>query len=140
MKNANSAFTLTEIMVVIIIMSVIASFAIPQYRKTITRAYEREGLQNLTMIHASEKTYRAEHGEVWPTDAGAKGVNDINTNLNLNIIEDGMTYSCSSSSTTDFTCTAAREGGGFTLRVNQNDLGSSNPCCSDGDCPTANDC
>ena len=60
-------FTLMELMVVVIIIGVIAAFAIPNYSKSIQKAHERDMLVQLTSIHASNLLYRSYDGKYWNT-------------------------------------------------------------------------
>lgn len=139
-KSSKKAFTLTEIMIVIIILGIMASLAIPQYQKTLARAHEKDAVRNLTLLHAAEQIYRVQNGEYWPT-SGTPTIADINSNLKLNIIESGMTYSCQPGATpgSTFTCEAVRQAPAtvFTVRVTQAAISSTNPGCvvALGGCP-----
>ncbi len=131
------SFTLTELLVVIIILGVVAGFSLPQYQKMIDRNYEKQGINSLQMIYAAEQAYEAEHNEVWPTDSSIHYIDDINANLHLNIMEEGFTYNCLSTSTTEFKCYATHTGRrNFTLRINE----SGHICCNGTTCPTASCC
>ena len=133
-KNQKS-FTLVELLAVIMIIAAVAGFAIPNYSRSVERAHEQDGLTQLRAIHAANQIFNARTNSYWPADAGAYTVNDINTNLGLNIIESGMAYACSGTDGTTFDCTATRAGGSFTLTVDENPLSAANPSCTGGDCP-----
>ena len=130
------AFTLMELMIVIVIIGVIASFALPQYHKTVERAYEREAIRNLTMVHAAEQVYQVENGTYWNSGTQGDCLANLNTNLRLNIIAGEMTYGCDGDGTL-FTFTADRAGslGDFTVSVTDAELSSTNPSCTAGACP-----
>ena len=87
-KNRRS-FTLIELITVVIIIGVIAAFAIPSYQTAVERAYERSAVANLRSIADAEKIYFNEYKTYWPNplDSTAYWVADINTTLHLNIIE-----------------------------------------------------
>jgi len=89
MKNSK-AFTLTELIIVIILIGIIAGFAVPNYGKAIRKAHERDAIIQLTAIHAANLMYQAQQRTFLPQGAG--DLNAINTGLNLNIIANGMTY------------------------------------------------
>lgn len=137
-RNTRKAFTLMELMTVVVIVGIIASFAIPNYQRTIERAHQRDADTNLMSIHAANQIYRAENSVFWPgmANPGNQNLAQINQNLRLSIIGNGMTYLCSSATNNDFTCTATRIGGtGFIVTVNQNPINPTvNPGCSGG-CP-----
>lgn len=141
-KNNYSAFTIMELMLVVIIIGLIAGFAIPNYNKSVERAYEQDAIMQLSTIHAAEQIYYAREVRYWPLDANPYQIDQINTSLKTNIIENGMTLICTNNppNVSTFNCTAQRTGGGFTLRVNQAVLSASNPCCSAGSCPTVPAC
>ncbi len=54
-------FTLMEIMVVLIIMGVLASVALPSYSIHIERVRSSEGVQSLTALLAAQKRYQLEN-------------------------------------------------------------------------------
>lgn len=128
------AFTLVELLIVIIIISIIAGFGIPGYTKTIGRARARDAISNLSIIHASNVIFRIRTGGNVLED----NLGDINTALNLNVISSGGTvYECSSNN-----CTAtssdwdAGTQEGFQVTADlAAALGGNNPDCAGSRCP-----
>lgn len=121
-------FTLTELIVVVVVLGIMAGFAIPNYTKSIDRSYRKDGTVNLTAIYAAEQIYyNNNNGSYWPA-SGSGDVSAINSNLGLGILSNNLTYSCSGNGAT-FSCTAIR--GSMTLTVTQ---ASATPTCS-GSCP-----
>lgn len=53
-------FTLVEMLIVIIIISILAALALPQFSKTKEYAIGKEAIANLKLISAAEKIYRME--------------------------------------------------------------------------------
>lgn len=130
----SAAFTIMELMVVIVIIGVLAAIALPNYTRTIERSRLQDATTQLTTVHAAEQVYAARSGGTyWPSDGAAHGVAEINTTLGVNLIENGMAFSCTGDGTT-FSCTGTRSGGAFTVTVDENAVGVSNPSCS-GTCP-----
>ena len=125
---------MVELIVVVIIMGAIAGFAIPNYVKSMETARAQDAEFQLQTIHAANEIYEARIGNIWPSDTNTYAVADINSNLGLNIIEDGMTYTCTGNPPGAYSCSAARDGGSFTLTVTEAALSGSNPSCS-GSCP-----
>ena len=76
-------FTLMELMVVVIIIGVIAAFAIPNYSKSVQKAHERDMLAQLTSIHASNLLYRSYAGKYWNTTGVSQGLAAINSGLKI---------------------------------------------------------
>ncbi len=106
-------FTLTELIVVVIVLGIMAGFAIPNYTKSIDRTYRKDGTVNLTAIYAAQQIYyNNNNGNYWT----GGDVNAINLNLGLGILSNNLTYSCSGGGAA-FSCTATR--GSMTLTVTQ---------------------
>lgn len=55
-------FSLIELMVVVAIIAILASFAIPQYQSFQARARQKEGLTLLNSYYVAAKATEAEHG------------------------------------------------------------------------------
>jgi prepilin-type N-terminal cleavage/methylation domain-containing protein len=56
------AFTLIELLIVIIVIGILAGLGLPQYLKTKERALDDEATVNLKIIQAAEKIYHMETG------------------------------------------------------------------------------
>ena len=63
MKTKNTGFTLIELLAVVLIIAMLTSVALPQYRKSVQRAESMEALVNLRTIFDSAKRYRAANSE-----------------------------------------------------------------------------
>ncbi len=140
LKQNNQAFTLTELMIVVFIVGVMAAFTIPNYTKSVERSHRKDAETQLTTIWSANQIYRAQNGQDWPPDNnGGVGydITAINNALGLGIIANGMTYNCTGTTLiiNIFTCTAVRQpASSFTITVTQAQIDSSNPSCS-GSCP-----
>ena len=64
----NKAFTLLEIIVVIIIVGIISSFAIPRFNGTVERVRAAEGVQLLTALLGGQRIFAAENGGGYTTN------------------------------------------------------------------------
>ena len=145
----NKAFTIMEILVVIIIVSVIAIFGLPNYNRSLERAYEREAIEKLKLIHAAQQLYFVGNDNTyWPPNGwiGGTTATKININLHLELMESGMIYACTvTGNNATFSCAADRGPTAvFTVSVDQTILsdtaGIENPCCGAGACPTLPNC
>lgn len=126
-------FTLLELMVVVIIVGVIAAFAIPNYNKSMQKAHERDMLAQLTSIHAANLLFRSYDGNYWSTGGVNADMAAINSALSINIIANsGTTYNYNSADGTSFLATATW--GACILGVTEAPLDSDNPCLSGGTC------
>ena len=74
MKNSHkkNAFTLIEILIVVVIMAVLAAAIIPQFTDSTDDAKESTALFNLATLRSQIQMYRAQHGGANPDNALAK--------------------------------------------------------------------
>jgi prepilin-type N-terminal cleavage/methylation domain-containing protein len=105
-------FTLTEIIVVIIIVGMSAAFAIPKFLVSIEQSKAVTAKNNLLAISAAEQRYFEDNASYCTITTGATancGTNmaNLNTNLKLSMSgNDPFTYFCASTSSTTYLCTA----------------------------------
>ena len=128
-----------EIITVVVIIGIMATFAIPNYTISIERAHRKDATQNLIAVHTANEIYQANEGSYWPTSGGWNDLAAINTNLRLSIIDNGSEYRCRKTGP-NYNCQACRPqctGHRFTVAVNQNPISSTNPSCTNGaaSCP-----
>ncbi len=136
-SRRDHAFTLTELLVVVIIIGVMAAFTVPNYTRSIERSHRKDAETQLKTIWSADQIYRAQNGRYWPPVSASNDIAAINSNLGLGIIPNGMTYNCNSVLTDTFTCTAARDPAppSFTIIVNEAQIVDGiNPSCT-GNCP-----
>ena len=124
-------------MVVVMIVGIVAAFAVPNYTKSVERAHRKDAENNLILIHAAQQLYAARNnGSYMPSAAGNDALAQINANLGLNIIANGMIYTCPGGGVF-FRCNAMRDGGTvFIITITADPLSATNPECSiPGTCP-----
>ena len=63
MNKKEVAFTLIELILVIMIIITLALIAIPSYTKSKQRAIEKEGISNVKLMAAAERIYQMEVGD-----------------------------------------------------------------------------
>lgn len=110
------AFTLIEIMTVVIIISILATLAVPPFVKTIEVSKGRLAKTNLKLIYSAEKIYRNEHDTYYPNPAGPADLTGINQNLGLSLstaAESPFNYTVTTTSERDFIATATRTSGKY---------------------------
>ncbi len=81
-----------ELVIVVVIIGVIAGFAIPSYEKAMEKGREKTAIVKLEGIAGGIKIYKAKHGSYPAFDM--PNVTSINQNLQLNVPADTMTYRC----------------------------------------------
>lgn len=131
MRKFQNAFTIIELMIVVVLLGIIAMFVIPDYGKSRAGVTERDGAYNLGVMATAMEVFRVRNGG-YPPGALAN-VAVINNDLNLGVIEQNIVYSCASGIAA-FTCTANPADYGWVLAVSETNAG--NPICSVGPCPT----
>ncbi len=105
--------TVTEVLIAVIIIAVLASLAIPSFLKAVEQSKDREAQTILRLIRTAERIYRLKYNSFYPNPAtGVTSVTDvatINQDLRLNIEpERSWDYSVGSSDGTDFQAQADR--------------------------------
>ena len=114
----NIAFTLMELMIVVILVGMVAMFGIPKYTKAVNRAKEKDAVTNLGLILEAVRLHMSRTGGVPPPDLA--DVNEINSTLYLNILrQEGNTYQCVNANI--YTCHATNaDGWRVELRLDTN--------------------
>jgi len=70
-----TGFTLTEILIVVVIVGVLATLALPMLVKTIEKAKVGEAVSNLNLIRTGQKIYRLEY-PVYSPDIASLNIED----------------------------------------------------------------
>jgi len=88
-----AAFTMVELIVVVVISSVLIVAAIVQFNKTMEKSKYNRARMNLRLIHSAVQIYKVRHPD-HPTELinTTWNISDINTNLGLNIMDSSFTY------------------------------------------------
>ncbi|MFA6358107.1 MAG: prepilin-type N-terminal cleavage/methylation domain-containing protein [Candidatus Omnitrophota bacterium] len=81
----NKGFNLVELIVVLVIVGIIITFAAPQFGVTKERALDKEAKATVALIQAAERIYKMEAGFYYPPAASTSVVADINTWLKLDL-------------------------------------------------------
>ena len=76
-------FTLSELLVVLVIVGIIVSFAIPNFSKSVERAQERDAIVKLVTIRSAAGVYKIQTGS-YPTTA-LPDENAINATLGTEV-------------------------------------------------------
>ncbi|MBL8012627.1 MAG: prepilin-type N-terminal cleavage/methylation domain-containing protein [Candidatus Omnitrophica bacterium] len=79
----NHAFTLLEILIVIIIISILAAIAMPSYSLHVERVKATEGVGLLTVLLAAQERYRLENN-AYATAIGSLDI-DVPNSANFNL-------------------------------------------------------
>ncbi len=101
-------FTLTELLVVVIIVAILATLALPMLVKTIEKAKVGEALSNLNLIRTGQKIYFLEKAYF---SGGAEGIGALNIENPNDATAAYFTYSITTTAgaTGDFTARAQRK-------------------------------
>ena len=137
-----TGFTLVELIVVFIIISIIAGFSVVSYTAAILKSHERQAILQLNVLHDANEIYRARYHQYLP--GSSIGTALIESGLNINIIDGDFvfTYTRNPADVNRYTATANKTTGSvaeqFTLGVHEGHIDmSNNPCCVGGGCPSS---
>ncbi len=110
-----NAFTLTEIMVVLVIIAIIAGLAVPGYFRTVEQSRSNEALSNLNIIHMGEKIYRLNSSPqtFWGPGTDVATINAaLNTDMQANYYTTVSVTATPTTYTAKFTRNATSGGAG----------------------------
>src|SRR5580692_12695939 len=82
MKNKNKGFTLVEIMIVVVIIGLLASMAIPAFQKVRTNSQDKAVLNNARQLSAASDQYYLEYGGSTVSQANLIGATNYVKALN----------------------------------------------------------
>lgn len=86
--NKLKAFTLIEIMIITLVLGVIASLALVQYKTVVEKAYCANAKQNLKTIWTAGQTGIIRKNNILNSDGFMTNLANINTRLRINIPAD----------------------------------------------------
>jgi len=127
--TAIQAFTLMEIIVVVVIVTIITAFGIPNYIKAVNKADERTVITNLMTLKSAVEIYTSEGDALGPWNS----LSEINTELGLGLLDTTATYSCGAGGLTS-ECRATHPSG-WTIHFHD-EHSSAHLHCGAGTCPS----
>lgn len=107
-------FTLIELIMVVVIIGILAAFAVPQYLKAVERAKGGKARHALSLIAQAEKMYRADNDTyIIAASGGFDAATGLGSYVELADIDadDDWDYAVSDVSTSAFVATATRKAG-----------------------------
>ena len=126
-RRKKQCFTLAEIIVVVIVVAILVSLAIPNYIKGIERTKNKEAKTMLKLMASAEEVYRLENG--FFVDCG--NYSECNNLLDLRLSNKNWAYQATAPTTDSFSATATRQGSdGRVWSISSSD--EDNPTCSGG--------
>ncbi|MFC1646220.1 type IV pilin protein, partial [Candidatus Omnitrophota bacterium] len=82
-------FSLMELVVVVIIVGILAGIMFPQFVRSRESAMDRQAESILKTIRAAQRAYHITTGHYYPASGNTNVVADINSNLSLDLVDDG---------------------------------------------------
>jgi len=120
--SPRDAFTLVELMIVVVIVAILAMVAIPLYTSSVESARMSEGIAGVGTIRSALRVYSASHDGEYPTLSGVDGtglsaINVSATDLTGKFFDAGD-YAITSDATT-YTITATDPDTGLIYEIDQ---------------------
>lgn len=106
----NRAVTLMELIIVVIILGILATMGVVNYRKTTLSAFEKEAQSNLRLIQSAEEVYFLEMNTYVGCTIPGNATTSCNGVLHLSLPERNWTYAAAGNTTT-FNAVAAPAAG-----------------------------
>ncbi|MBF0521837.1 MAG: type II secretion system protein [Candidatus Omnitrophica bacterium] len=137
-NGKKKGFTMIELIATVIIIGIVAAFALPNYAKAVRKADERDALIQLTALRAAALIYKAQAGQ--SPSISLTDIASINSTFHINLVsKDGTAYSFSSSGGSQFLA-QAKTAANCTIIIRSEDLGNNNPCYYDCLLSSTNNC
>ncbi len=114
--NSVTGVTITEVLVVVMILGILAGLALPQFNASRERAFAKEAKADLKRIAEAERGYLVENGQYYPGSGTITDIAVINRSLGLMLRKDAKRdwdYSINSTGIDDFTAYAKRRTGSY---------------------------
>lgn len=137
-RRDERGFTFTELMLVVVIVGIIAAFAIPSYEKSFLRAHEKDIVQQMTMVNKANNIFRAHYDKYFSGEKANADIPELNNGLGTMVIAQDAEYNYWSDGGTGYALRAKYKK--FEICGSQRPISDSNPCCSSGNCPTLAAC
>lgn len=91
LRRRSKAFTLMEITVTVILVTILAAFALPNYSKAIAKSHQRNATMNLVAMRAALVLFIENNGAL----AAMGSLNAINSDFGLKLHDPNASYACS---------------------------------------------
>lgn len=129
-KRTRAGFTLGELLVVIVIVSIISGYALGSFTQARRRNVERTYAAQLRALAGVAKQYKARNQGYWDVGGVTQNLATLQTTLGTDITIDGATVTYNSSSRDSFAFYAVNARHSFTARIDV----MNEPCCHAGPC------
>ena len=84
MSHKNTAFTLIEILIVVMILAILAAIMVPQFTNATEESKMANLLSNLQSLRAQIELYKMHHNETYPTDINKQVTQKTDSDGTLN--------------------------------------------------------
>jgi len=138
------SFTLVEMMMVLIVVSIIAAFALPAYKKAIRKSHMREAEVQLIMFHGANEMYNRRQGEYYGElmeimGPGMDEIMQMNADMEINLLPGELLLTYRKTKPEAYWMHfryIIDDDMIFKMRLTHKSLQDNNPCCVVSEAPT----
>ena len=129
------AFTIMEVIIVVVLFGIIAGFGVPNYIRAMSKSEERTLITNLITIRAATDVYIVNTRTANVPNMG--NVQTINDTLGISIVASNITYACVAATNT---CRVTHPNG-YSIHFHRNGAHNSDGSlhCNSANCPNCPD-
>jgi type II secretory pathway pseudopilin PulG len=77
------------LIIIVVVISILAGFMVPQYTRSREQTIDKQAVAILNIIRAAERSYRISTGTYYPFSSSVNSVNQINSALVIDLVDDG---------------------------------------------------
>jgi type IV pilus assembly protein PilE len=112
-RDCLTGFTLIEMVVVVVVIGILAAVVFPEYTRSREHSIDKQAQAILKLIRAAQGSYAMKLGDYYPFSGSEGSVSLINSNLKLDLADNGEWSYAVEDLAPGFQATLTRNRGGY---------------------------